>query len=295
MLAPPLERMSFRTFLEAFPSETACRDYMFFHVRKPWVAPSDSPCRWVPLRNSTRYCCAKCGAVEGAKTNTPYRASNLPVRSIFYGMLLIATMRKGVSVRFLGRQLGISHKAAHALASRMRKQISDIERPRTIGGPGKKVMIDETFLRLRGKERAIVLGMFDGQNLALNMVPNVRASTLLGAIESCVAPGSILITDGWGGYNRLNDRGWTHFALRHGHAPLKNYFGHTTAPIERIWRSLKQQIAGATGQISLDRLPLFIENFLFNFHYRNDIGFWRLVSTYPSVPVRCPVSSNPRC
>lgn len=268
---------------------------MFFHVKKPWVVPSDFPCRWVPLRDSTRYCCAKCGAVEGAKTNTPYRASNLSVRSIFYAMLLIATMRKGISVRFLRRQLGISHKAAHALISRIRKHISGIEHTRAIGGPGKKVMIDETFLRLGGKERAIVLGMFDGESLALHMVPNVRASTLLGAIESCVAPGSLLITDGWGGYNRLSDRGWAHFAMRHGRAPLKNYFGHTTAPIERIWRSLKQQIAGATGQISLNRLPLFIETFLFNFHYRSYVGFWRLVSTYPSVPVRCPVAFKLRC
>ena len=276
--------VSYRMFLEAFPDEQTCSSYMFHHVKASWLRQIDCPgnCRWRPTHVPEQFRCEACQSIETAKSGTPYENSRLPVRIIFYAMLLLCEINGGTSRRFLNRQLGISVNDGLHLINSLRTHVALLVSPRTLGGEGKQVLIDESVFRLRRKERAVVLGLFDRDGLVLKIIPDVRGETLIPAIESVVAKGSVLVTDGWQGYNRLAERGWKHIAIRHGTGSLNDAHGNSTAPIEAVWRSLKEQLAGARGRLSREALAAYISQFVFilNGKKTDSPCFWRLVSSH---------------
>lgn len=281
-----LKPVSISTFAEAFPDEESCRDYQFHHARglaHRCLATSKRP-RWKPLPAKNRYRCTACQRIECARAHGIFRYTKTPVRTIFYGMLLMLDMPGHVSTRFLKRQLGISHKGALALIDRTRLHMAALEPVRPIGGPGKTVWIDETLVRRRDAGApTCVVGITDAENLFLKAVPDRTAGTLVSLIEEAVVPGSVLVTDGFRGYCGLGGLGWTHHAVNHSKWVWTDAEGRSTAHIDSVWRWLKRQIGGINGPASEDEMWKYIKQFLYKFHARSDPAqaYWKLISTYP--------------
>lgn len=84
-----------------------------------------------------------------------------------------------------------------------------------LGGPGHVIQIDESlFARVkynRGKallrKQLWIFGMFDVKTdkCYLQVVPNRTAETLLGIIYEHTLPGSIIWSDQWASYNKINE------------------------------------------------------------------------------------------
>ena len=219
-----------------------------------------------------------------ARAQTIFRSTSVPVRKIFYAMLLMADLPGNTSVRFLSRQLGISVKSARALSNRIRLHMAALEFPRTVGGWGKPVWIDETFIKLQGEiSSTCIFGMKDDRNLSLHVVPDRRALTLQTLIEETIVSGSILISDDFSSYRSLERLGWKHHRLNHSKRIWSDGEGRSTASIDLVWRWLKRDLAGRTGQIAQDDLWKYLKHFLFKFHAQADPveAYWRLVSSYP--------------
>ncbi|MGX7897074.1 IS1595 family transposase [Tsuneonella sp. HG222] len=276
--------VSFKTLLGAFPDEKSAKNFMFHHANQTWSSNSGRApgCAWAYCETTEMFLCRKCGESRKATFGTFYSNLNLPVRMIFYAMLLICELNGGISFRFFCRHLGISIKESKKLLRALRCHMSIVGIVTKLGGPGKEVLIDETVLKLRSKGQATILGLYDRNALILKIIPDKRNETLTAVIEHHVARGSLLVTDGWAGYKGLAGRGWRHIVIRHGNGSLSDDQGFTTAPIETMWRSLKERLGSSLGHVSYDNLDSYLGEFCFVFMSTRikNWGFWRLATCY---------------
>ncbi|XP_050335019.1 uncharacterized protein LOC126762349 [Bactrocera neohumeralis] len=134
-------------------------------------------------------------------------------------------------------------------------QVENQEAVGKIGGPGKKVQIDESkfgkrkFNKGRSVEGHWVLGMIEdgSDDLRLEVCPdNVRsAEVLIPLIKKHVAPGTTISTDCWKAYDGLANHGYEHRKVNH--SDLDNPFvaadGTHTQRIESQWRVIKMFFA----------------------------------------------------
>ena len=96
----------------------------------------------------------------------------------------------------------------------------------------------------------------------LKLVKNRSRRRLLPIIRKYIRPGSDVISDCWGAYNRLSHDGYIHYQVNH-----QRHFDHPgsgahTQHIERAWRNYKEDIYRYRGNLSEKALKMnlrFIE------------------------------------
>ena len=121
-----------------------------------------------------------------------------------------------------------------------------------IGGPGNTVEIDETLAIKRKNNQGRILSagwLFggierrnDGQfNCFIRMVYDRSEAHLTHLVRKHVAPGTHIITDGWGAYRNLSNIGYLHSVIIHeeNFVSPDNNSVHTQT-IEATWSSLKR-------------------------------------------------------
>lgn len=119
-----------------------------------------------------------------------------------------------------------------------------------IGGPQLNVEIDETVISHRKYNRGRILAtvwVFGGicretQKAFALVVPDRKAPTLNQEISDHIAPGSIIHSDSWAAYERIEqipNRNYTHLSVNHSENFINPNNGSHTQNVERMWRSLK--------------------------------------------------------
>ena len=127
------------------------------------------------------------------------------------------------------------------------------EEDEIIGGPGIIVEIDESKFGKRKYNRGHrvdgvwVLGGIertDAKKVFVVPVPDRSLRTLLDVISVRVREGSIIYTDLWRGYARLNEElGYEHFTVNHTENFVDPETGVHTNTIEGFWNGLKLRIS----------------------------------------------------
>ena len=134
------------------------------------------------------------------------------------------------------------------------KVITDV-REEKIGGEGAFVEIDETLVHKRkynrgrllfneSKQRWVVGGIQRGTNKVFaEYVEDRKADTLCDIILRNVLPGSVIATDQWKAYQRIEDHGFILYQVNHSQnfVDPNNPLIHTQN-IERNWLTLKETI-----------------------------------------------------
>lgn len=158
----------------------------------------------------------------------------------------------GLNRKTVNRYYGLFRVAIHAYQSR---QIAALvgtvecdesyfgpERPRGVLGPRK---------RGRGTSKQPVFGIFErGGRVFTEIVPDVKAKTLQRAIRGKVSPQSVVVTDGWRGYDGLVDVGFDkHLRINKHRKPGSRF---TDGPvhingIESFWSYTKRRLARFNG------------------------------------------------
>jgi transposase-like protein len=210
-------------FQEQFATEEACREYLFV-------------CRWrdgfrcrrcggeevgVMHRARRLWQCKQCGAQSSVTAGTVMHGTRQPLRLWFWAAYLLATHRPGISAVQLQRQLGIRyHETAWMMLHKLRAVMVAPRRE-----PLKReVEVDEFFLggyeeglkggRARGKKTLCavaveVRGQGSGR-IRLSVIADASAETLSGFVKDSTEVGTVVHTDGWGGYNDLTKLGFKH-------------------------------------------------------------------------------------
>jgi transposase-like protein len=98
----------------------------------------------------------KCGQCRGQFTvrkNTVFESSHVPLHIWFQAAFLMCSSKKGVSSNQLHRTLGVTLKTAWFMSMRLREAMR-VLKIEPIGGEGKFVEADETFVGGKARNRA---------------------------------------------------------------------------------------------------------------------------------------------
>jgi len=105
-------------------------------------------------------------------------------------------------------------------------------------------------------------------DVVIQMLPDVRQETIKPLIKNTVLPGSLVYTDEYGIYNRLNEWGYEHKSVNHGigeYARDEDGDGFHEIHVntmEGFWSLLRSWLRPHRG-ISQEKLPLYLGFFEF--------------------------------
>jgi transposase-like protein len=235
------------------------------------------------------YKCRACEEQFSVTIGSVMESSHLPLTKWAAAFHLMAASKKGVSAHQLMRMLGIgSYRSAWFLAHRVREAMADRD-PEPLGGKGKTVEIDETFIGKpdqtfvsgkgwQGKRgtatKRKVLTMVERGGRAVSVkVNDLTVDTLKTVIGKHVVLDSTLNTDEAQHYKAIGKNFEAHDAVNHTAEEYVRREGGkltTTNTVEGFFGVFKRGMTGVYQHCGENHLQAYLNEF--DFRYSNRIG-----------------------
>jgi transposase-like protein len=290
-----------------FPNEEACEDYLFllrwpdgfacpkkcgagskdyYLIRRKSRAKHVEATNDQPYRRGPRVVeCKVCGTHVYLTAETIMHKAHTPLLTWFHGAFLVTTLTPGISAVQFQRQLGLSrNETAFTILHKIRAAMVDPDRGLLEG----EVEVDETYVggvqhggkggrSLEG--RALVVGAVevrkkveDGARYAgrlrLRTIESASAKHLIPFVVDDVAKGTVILTDGWNGYDGLFKFGYKHRPEVEG-TPQRA--SKILPLIHREFANLKTWLQGTHhGRVTPRHLQAYLNEFVF----RHNRRFW---------------------
>lgn len=283
-------------FQRLFPDDLACAVYLEA-IRWPNGFMCEG-CGVVdePYRIKTRphvLVCRNCRKEARLMAGTVMEKSHTPLSIWFWAAYLASTHTQGISAVQFQRQLGLKrYETAFQLLHKLRAGMVRPERDRIGGDLENHVEIDETLVggasRGLGRgvhEMSLVVaavevrrrkpkiggpvprrnGRYAGR-VRLEVRPDRSAKSLVGFVEAAVEPGAQIVSDAWGGYNELTQRGYRHVPVTMAGNPA---MAETYLPIVHlVFANLKSWLLGCHHGVSPQHLQAYLNEYAFRFNRR---------------------------
>ena len=268
-----------REFFHMFPDDHACLKYLIT-LRWPngFICPSCNQASdpWRESRN--RLTCPRCRRKVTVTAGTLFEKTRTPLATWLEAAWHVTTAKNGMSAKTLERTIGTSYHVAWMMLQRFRVAMVNSERAKLTG----TVEVDETLVggaghggkRGRGSSKDLVVIAVEIKEpkgfgrIRMRHIPNASGDSLIPFIKESISPNATLITDGWSGYNKISDCGYTRV--------IKNIsdsddFAHVIMPgVHRLSSLLKRWILGThQGSVSGMHLQAYLEEYTFRFNRRN--------------------------
>ena len=218
----PYSEMTLLDFQARFPDEKACWEYL---VKMRWpdgvMCPSCNSKKMDLIKTRKVFECRGCRRQVYAMAGTIFHKSRVPLQKWFWVIFFMATSKKGASMLYMQRQLGIkSYRAVWMMGHKIRQAMIEREELYTLTGT---VQTDEIMIGGIGTSRSknplktnktpflmTVSETPDGRPRFLKMkeLEDVALKYVIPAIELGVEPGSLLKTDGAPMYIGVQKRGY---------------------------------------------------------------------------------------
>lgn len=269
---------TYREFVKMFPDDRACAAYL---ARLRWPEGFICPvCKtastpWSESRG--RLACSLCRRQTSVSAGTLFDKTRTSLTTWFEAAWHVTTAKNGMSAKTLERTLGSNYRAAWTMLQRFRVAMVDVDRKQLSGD----VEVDETLVggvrqggkRGRGTTKSVVVLAVEIKRpkgfgrVRMRHVPDASGASLLPFVCDVVAPGAVVFTDGWSGYKRLPEHGYTQeiTVLSSSGDPA-----HVSMPgVHRVSSLLKRWILGThQGSVVPDHLQSYLEEFTFRFNRR---------------------------
>jgi transposase-like protein len=271
-----------------FNSEEACREYL---AKLRWPEGFRCPrCGYdhAWARADGLYVCHSCSLQTSVISGAIFQDTKKPLQLWFRAMGHVTSQKYGANALGVQRVLGLgSYRTAWTWLHKFRRAMVRPGRDRLSG----VVQVDEAFVggektgkRGRGavgKSLVLIAAQEDGTRVGrirLNVIPDASAASLEAALELMVEPGTVIHTDGWVGYNRLGQKGYTHEVVQNGATVGDDLLPHC----HRVASLLKRWLMGThQGAVSHEHLAYYLDEFTFRFNRRTSYSrgkiFYRLV------------------
>jgi hypothetical protein len=207
-------------------------------------------------------------------------SSHLPLTKWALGFYLMSSSKKGISAHQLHRTLGVSYKAAWFMAHRIREAMRPTD-DGPLGGEGKTVEADETYVGGKAKNRAYtktlpkheaVTALVErGGKVRSRHVADVSASTLKPILVDAIAKETNLRTDQSPVYTEIGKGFASHETVNHS---IKEYVrgdAHTNT-VEGYFSIFKRGIYGGYHHVSQEHLKRYLAEFDFRYNERIALG-----------------------
>lgn len=245
---------------------------------------------WVTSRSYLH--CSECESESSVIAGTIFERTRNPLKTWFQTIWFITSQKHGASALGLQRVLGMgTYKTAWTWLHKLRRAMVNPGRASLNG----HVEVDETYIgsaekggkRGRGAgKKAIVAIAIEIHfpkgfgRVRMQRIPDVSGDSLIPFVCDFIEPGSVVLTDGWSGYNNLTKHGYVHekTLLSHSGDPA-----HVAMPgVHRISSLLKRWLISThQGAVRGKHLDYYLDEYTFRFNRRTSrsrgLLFYRLM------------------
>jgi transposase-like protein len=231
------------------------------------------------------YRCGHCKGQFTVRMGTIFEESKLPMTKWLQAIYLMCSSKKGCSALQLSRTLEITYKSAWFLAHRIREAMKDGSLP-PIGGTGKTIEIDETFLgqqptvfvsgkgwqgqRGTGGMLKIVTLVERGGRARSIQVDNLQKDEIIRAMATADRA-SVLNTDQANHYKRIGKEFSAHASVDHGRGEYGRGDTYTNT-VEGFFSIFKRGMKGVYQHCSEKHLHRYLSEFDFRYSHRIALG-----------------------
>lgn len=290
----------FQEFLAQFRNEDDCWNYIF---RMRW--PNGYRCKkcssekfWITKEKIIH--CSSCGNETTVTSGTIFHKSRKPLLLWFHIMWWIVAQKTGASANNLKDFMGFgSYETAWAWLHKLRRAMVRPQRDKLSG----EVEVDETFIggveagqgkQGRGADTKVLVVVAvecNGKQIGrvrFQIIADSSSKELRSFIEDNIAEGSVVVTDGWSGYDFLSKTD----NYKHEKRVIANSGkdAHELLPHVHMVDSLVKRWINGThqGNISSKHLSFYLDEFAFRFNrkmstYRGKL-FYRLMQQAVETP-----------
>jgi transposase-like protein len=258
-----------------FRDEVQCRGYLAA-LRWPegFVCPAcghEGGWRVTALR----YECAACHHQASVTAGTVFDRTRKPLVTWFRAIWLVTSQKNGASAKGVQRVLGLgSYETAWTWLHKLRRAMVRPGRDQLAG----TVDVDETYVGgehpgkhgrgAEGKTLVLIAAQHDGAGIGrirLRRIDDLSGPAVGAAVQTMVAAGSVVRTDGLRSYGGLTALGFTHEVVRHDEALGKNLLPRC----HRVASLLKRWLLGTQkGYVSPEHLDYYLDEYTFRFNRR---------------------------
>src|SRR3984957_18713489 len=279
-----------------FHDEDAARAY-FEAIRLPDGKPACPHCGVIGETTLVKgqshrpgmYQCNACLKPFTVTVGSVMESSHIPLHKWALGFRLYASSKKGFSAHQLMRSLGIgSYRTAWFMAHRIREAMNDSD-PEPLGGKGKTVEIDETFIgkpdqifvsgkgwqAKRGtatKRKVLTMVERGGRSVSVK-VKDLTVDTLKTIIGNHVVLDSTINTDEAQHYKAIGEKFAAHSSVNHSEKEYVRHEGETTVTtntVEGFFGVFKRGMFGTYQHCAEHHLQAYLNEF--DFRYSNRVA-----------------------
>jgi transposase-like protein len=276
--------MNLLAICKTFATEDAALDYL---IKQRWpqgvrclACDNDKIYRIATKGKTGKPCrlfeCADCELHFSATTGTLFHDSHLPLQKWFMAMALMGEAKKGISANQVARHIGVQYKTAWYLCHRIRKAMQELADDQ-IGGSGKIVEIDETFIggkiRRKGhmeakKNKTVVIGIAERNGrVHMQKIENIKSPSVKPVLTAKLHPDTEkVITDSAPVYSWILPKE-KHKIVNH-QEEVRSMGELSTKTIEGAFSLFKRGVIGSYHHLSKDHLDSYLNEFCWRFNRR---------------------------
>jgi len=225
------------------------------------------------------YQCKSCRKQFSVTVGTVFERSKITLNKWVLATHLMAASKKGISAHQLHRMLGITYKSAWFMAHRIREAMGPNDDDGAIGGPGKVVESDETYVGGKArnahkskptpKKHAVVALVDRDGEIRARHVPEVTAKNVRNHLVTSVDRASYLMTDESMVYVKVAREFKGHASVNHSADEYVRLgsFVHVNGA-ESFFALLKRGVYGAFHAVSEQHLQRYVNEFAFRWNGR---------------------------
>ncbi|HEY1499887.1 MAG TPA: IS1595 family transposase [Acidobacteriaceae bacterium] len=225
--------------------------------------------------------CYPCQKQFTVKVGTVMEDSPLGLDKWMVAIWMLANCKNGISSYELSKAIGVRQNSAWFLLHRIREAMGTKPTKKMGGSDSGPVEADEVFigpkpkfmhanrrakLPRRGEKNVPIMGILDRESrqVRAKVVPNVKRETLQEEILNHVEKWSKLYTDGWQGYDGLDE--YVHKTVSHIQEYVRGEV-HTQG-IENFWSLLRRTLRGTYVAVEPFHLDAYVTEQVFRFNNR---------------------------
>jgi transposase-like protein len=227
------------------------------------------------------YQCSSCREQFTVTVKTVFERSKVPLSKWLAALFMMTASKKGVSAHQIHRSLGISYKTAWFLCHRLREAMRQGGFLPPLGGDGKTIEADETFIGRQegqpkrrvgwGHKNAVLTLVERGGGARSFQIASTAVSDVAPIVRANIARETALMTDEGHDYREVGREFSSHESVKHSKGEYVRGTVHTNT-IEGYFSVFKRGMKGVYQHCSEKHLHRYLTEFDFRYSNRAGLG-----------------------
>lgn len=274
-------QMTYSRFMELFPDNDACLDYLKGRFFPDGTECPNSKCgkasKFHRIKGRSAYSCQFCGHHVYPTAGTIFHKSTVSLQLWFWAIFLMSSTRCGISAKQLEREIGVTYKTAHRMFKQIRTLLAededeplsgDVEVDESAyGGQPRATETHEQVMKRKSYRPTIVAMVERRGRVRPLVVPDRGARTINRVVREHVLPSSMLFTDEFHAYKAIGRDYRGHHRIKH--SAQVYAIGEThTQTVEGFFGLFKTGVRGVYHAISANYLQAYLDEYAFRYNRR---------------------------